>query len=198
VPSCGEVGRFVFIRRRNGWQPHDEFASLAGPLARRSHAAAVLINETMHECEADTETALSAVQRTVDLREQIEDRTEHVRGNADARVANSDHRGAVFLREAEGDISAGIGVFRGVSQEVRDDLREPGGIAVHPDGVRRVGFFEMVAGAIDERPARFHRAWRAPPPGSPAPSAAESSRMSSAKRPADRPPASPCDSTGDR
>ena len=67
-------------------QAHDELGPLAQPLAAGLDPAAVHLDQSLHQGQADAQPALRPLQRVVHLREHLEDAGQLVGGDADAGV----------------------------------------------------------------------------------------------------------------
>ena len=61
----------------------------------------------------------------IDLREEFEDSAELVRGEADARISDSDHRLVAFFLDREPNATAPVRELAGVVEQVADHLRQP-------------------------------------------------------------------------
>src|SRR5690606_392060 len=102
---------------------HDELAAVPDAVAARLGHAAMQLDDTSHEREADAEPALAAYGLGADLREQIEDRLEMVGIDAAARVADANLNVRPALPDLQRDAPAARRELRRVVQQVHDHLR---------------------------------------------------------------------------
>ena len=137
-------------------QAEDELAAPAEPLAPGLDAPPVLIHQATDERQADTQPPLGSVEGSVDLREQVEDLREHVGGDADAAVADAEDGVVAVAADGQVDPAAVAGVLGRVVQDVRQDLREPGLVGLHPERFPGALHGEDLAAGLDERPAGLH------------------------------------------
>src|SRR5690348_15072843 len=86
--------RFVgqHTRRRDHLvrQPHDELAAAAGAFAARLHRAAMQLDQSFDESEADAEPTFGTIDGGVHLREHREQPRQHFLWQADAVIADDD------------------------------------------------------------------------------------------------------------
>src|SRR3954451_679886 len=80
------------VSRRRQRQSHLQLAAVTRSVAARLHPAAVQLHQTAHQGKADTEARSRAVERLLALSEEVEDARQQIRPNADAFVADADHR----------------------------------------------------------------------------------------------------------
>ena len=73
-------------------QADGELAAAAQAVAFDRDAAAVHLDQLADDGQADAQAALRAIERLIDLREQLEDARQHLGGNADAGVLHLEHR----------------------------------------------------------------------------------------------------------
>ena len=99
------------------------------------HGAAVQFREAPHQREPDAEAAARAVDGVVRLHEQVEDLRQHVGGNADALVGDTQHGVVAFASDEHADHAFAARELERVGNEVADDLLEPHRIAAHPHGL---------------------------------------------------------------
>ena len=85
-------GRAPLVRGSQGRQADDELAALVRPFAAGLDGAAVHLDQAADQRQADAQAALRAGDRAVGLGEQVEDPRQQVRFDADAVVANAQHR----------------------------------------------------------------------------------------------------------
>src|SRR5262249_53465036 len=71
-------------------QGDDEFTPLARARAERTYGSTVHLDDGSYQRQPDPEAALSAVERAVRLREEIEDMWEDLAGDSDAVVLHAD------------------------------------------------------------------------------------------------------------
>ena len=155
--SCCRCCRCRSCRSRGqGGQRHDELAALAEN-ACRADGAAVQIDESLHQAQADAQAPLRAVERAVGLSEQIEDVGQQLGRNTDAGVAHPQHRRVALQPYAHADAAAIVGVLGSVGEQVDDHLLQAGGVCVQPDGLWRQRHGEHMPMLRDERLRRLHR-----------------------------------------
>ena len=118
------------------------------------------LDEALHQREPDAEAALGAVDRDLALREEIEDRFEHVLPDADAVVGDGDDAEAVLEACLHRDGATRGRELGGVHDEVRDRLLQPHRVHVQGDGLPRHAQRHLVARVARDRHARFHRRCR--------------------------------------
>ena len=121
------------------------------------NASTMQLHESLHEGEPDTETPLAAVDGRLDLREHLENRGQFLRGDSESCVAHRDDQVAVLLICTETDSPTGIRVFRGICQQIRDDLRDPQGIYDDRYGSFRHFDAQGMAARVNERSRGFDR-----------------------------------------
>ena len=124
---------------REDGKAHDELAPLPGPGARNRDRPAMQLDQTSHERQSDPEPAPRTIQRMVRLHEEIEDVFLHLGRDADPGVSHSQHGLVALSRQRERDLAAGLGVLRGVVQQVRDDLLQAGRVAFDRGRLGREG-----------------------------------------------------------
>ena len=134
--GAGPVGRRLDGRDR-GRQAEDELAAAARAVAPGLDAPAVHLHQAADEGQADPQPPLGAVERAVDLGEQVEDLREHLGGDADAGVADAEDGVLALAADGQVDPAAVAGVLRGVVQDVGQDLREPGPVRLDPERLAR-------------------------------------------------------------
>ena len=114
-------------------------------------------DETADDGQAQTQPALRAIQRLARLREHVEDARLHRRVDADAGVANADdHRVRVAAR-ADLNRSSGLGVFGGVGQEIRHNLRKALSVGVNRAAAPGHANVEMVLALLEQGAGGFDR-----------------------------------------
>ena len=122
-----------------GGQADGELAPLAGAFALGGDAPAVHLDELLDERQADAEPAFGAGHRPVPLGEEVEDAGQQLGRDAHARVPDLDDDVVALAPGREPDAAPGVGILRGVRQEVDEDLLEP----------QRVGLEPQAAGASE-------------------------------------------------
>ena len=113
-------------------------------------------DEPAHESQANAQSPLRAIEAPIDLREELEDVGKQFRRNANARIANLDDDAIVRDRRGERDLPAGLGILRGVVQEVRENLSEPDAIGFEHnrlgrqfDGEGQLRFLDVRAADVE-------------------------------------------------
>jgi hypothetical protein len=96
----------------------------------------VLLDEALHDGEAEAEAAARAMERDVALRERLEDGLEHLGGEANAPILHAEDRLPVLPARDHADRLPGGRVLDGVVEEVADDLLEANRITFHHEGAR--------------------------------------------------------------
>src|SRR5207237_5461811 len=86
-----------------------------------------------------------------------EDAGQHLGGDADAGVAHRDDRVAPLPLGGQPDAAAAVGVLGRVVEQVRDDLRQPGQVAVQGDRALRQRDAELEVGRLQYRAAGLDR-----------------------------------------
>ena len=142
-------------RIRVARQPHDELRSPARTVAARGDRPAVQLDEAADERESDSEPSLGAVERPLDLREEVEHPWDHLGGDPDAGVAHTNHDVASIAVRGHEDPAALPGVLRRVVQEVADDLGEASQVAEYAQRVGRDLDGQRVVPCVDQRAARL-------------------------------------------
>ena len=89
----GRVGRVAGGRAER--EADREHAAPAGSFARRLDAAAVQVDEPLHQGEADAEPRRRPVEPGLALHEQVEDPRQEIGGDAGAGVLHAEHGQAV-------------------------------------------------------------------------------------------------------
>ena len=127
------------------------------------HVAAVEHDEAPHQRQAHAQATAGAFERSVALGENLEDLRQHVRRDADARVADADaHPIRMFGNLADRlgdqpDVSRCRGELDRIVQQIHQHLGEPHRIRVHIHRFRRQRHVHRVAGLLGEGSGRFHR-----------------------------------------
>src|SRR5262245_49298428 len=124
------LGRRDHRRLHRHWKPDDELAASAVSLASRFDRTAVHLHEPPDKRQTDAETTLCVVERSIELREHVEDRIELLRRDADAVVRDGDDRLRAVANGIDPDLSAGSRVLDAVVEQIAEHLREPRRIRV--------------------------------------------------------------------
>ena len=110
----------------------------------------------MNERQADAQPAFGAVERTVELGEQVEDARQHLRGDADAGVADAEDRLVALALHRQGRSARPSGVyFAALLRRLASICASRAGSAATHSGARRQGDRQLVPPFVDQRPARF-------------------------------------------
>src|SRR5262245_33730030 len=89
---CGLVffaGAGASLLGLGGGNENHESAARIGAFARHANTALVHIHQLAHECESNTQPAMSSVETVIDLDKHVKDFVEHGGGNADARISDA-------------------------------------------------------------------------------------------------------------
>src|SRR5690349_21548097 len=100
VPASDRRGfrtrRLFLLRRRRGrrenGEPNDKLASLPESRAMRFDVPAVQLDDATREIQPESQSATTSRERILRLHERLEDASEVFARDADAVVANTDHR----------------------------------------------------------------------------------------------------------
>ena len=122
---------------RQGGQADDELAALVGAVAVRLDAAAVHLDQPAHQRQADAQPALRAVERAVDLGEQVEDARQHLGGMPMPVSRTRMTASSSSALHREGDRAAFLGVLGGVVEQVAEHLGQPHRVAVDAQRLAR-------------------------------------------------------------
>src|ERR671930_2767221 len=98
--------------------------------------AAVQLNETPHECKAETEAALRAMQVLLALNKELENTGQQLTRDAAAIVGDAKHRLRCFLSHADADRSTRGRELERVVEQIGINLLQPRAVAPDPDGSR--------------------------------------------------------------
>ena len=139
-------------------QPDDELASPSRTLAARLHRPAVELHQAANDGEADAEAALGPIRWLIALHEELEHRSKPVGANPATVVAYPDGDLVVLTPGIDLDVTARVGVFRRVLQQVGDHLRETNDIAIDVERADRHRNRDLMFPGVDERPGDFDRA----------------------------------------
>ena len=158
MDAAAAAGRRLVVGfRRHRRQGDDEFGSRARPVAACFDGAAVGFDDALDQGQADSQAAVAAVERGIDLPEHVEDLPEHVPGNAGPVVANADQRPVALAGGGEPDRPLAAGVFGGVVQQIAHDLRQAGHVPFDPQRLVGKRDGDAVVERIDERLDPFQR-----------------------------------------
>src|SRR6185295_7431054 len=120
------------------------------PLAVGLDARTVQLDEPPRDREPDAETAPGAVERPVDLHEQVPQPGQHLRGDPDPRVPDTDADLVALRLDHQVDPPASLAVLRGVRQEVHEYLLESRRIGLDADRLGSKRHAETQAPRLDE------------------------------------------------
>src|SRR5690606_9366393 len=144
-------------RRVEHRQPNDELAAAAESLAARLDRAAVDLDESLDQSEADPEPALRSLTPGSHLGKHLEDRLQLVGRDADPVVLDRDDDLLVGSLCDDLNVPAVVRVLAGVGQEVAENLHEPNRIPPNPYRLRRGRYRELLARSVRKRPRRLGR-----------------------------------------
>jgi hypothetical protein len=113
----------------------DELAPLTKTCAVCRNAAAMMFDETACHSESEPKSALAAMERSLNLSEQLENGLEHVRRQANAPILNAENGLAVLLTHKHSNRCPCRRVLDGIVQEVSDDLFQTDRIPIDDDRV---------------------------------------------------------------
>ncbi len=130
---------------------------MSEPGALRLDAAALRLDQLLHERESDSEAAADLRVRTIDLLEHLEHAFQHVCPQADAGVSHSNQREVALAFQRDADLSRAGGELGSVVQEIRDDLYNPHGICGDDEIFARQAESQLVRGQLDRRSTCLHR-----------------------------------------
>ena len=88
------------------------------------------LNQSLHERQSNAKATLGAVQRSLCLREKIENARQEVGRNSDTSIPNTQDGFVSFLLKGDPDFSSFAGVFGGVGKQVRHHLFEANWIGI--------------------------------------------------------------------
>jgi hypothetical protein len=118
----------------------------------------VQLHQRLHQHEPDADAALGAVQRRAHLREHAEQAGQMLAGDPDAVVTHRDREPVPLALRGEQDAAAGIGVLRGVGQQIADDLRQSRGVRVQPHRGLGQAHRQLVPSVVEQGARRLERA----------------------------------------
>ncbi len=153
----GSSGRSVTGPQR---QRHDELAAPVRSPASHLHAAAVHQHELLDERESQPQALVIPFHGSSAALEAFEDTVESRGLDAEPVVLHDDPHGLGFLLGLQQDVSAGGRVFRGVVQQVGEDLSQAGLVPVEQDLLVGNLHLETVTGVVDERARLVERAFQ--------------------------------------
>jgi len=82
----------------------------------------VHLHDALHQCQADAEAALRAIERARTLREELEDVWQQVRSDTHAGIADTQQNHLPLRLGFEPDVTALRGVLRRVDEQIREHL----------------------------------------------------------------------------
>jgi hypothetical protein len=151
-----EMSNLVLRLCPNQWESQRKCRSFPEPLAVRLDLATVHLGEGLGERKPDADSPGSAIERSLRLREQVEDVGQHLGSDANASVLHSHHHPALLLsRDKPNRLRIGR-EFDGVRENVRNDLSQAGGITVNYQDILGQLDFEALRFGFDGRAARFN------------------------------------------
>src|SRR6185436_4603993 len=115
-----------------GGKANAESAAAIWPVAVRLDPSAVHLYELLHDRKADAQAALTARDRALALREELKHLRDSLRRDADAIISDSDRHIGGGKARRQLDASTGGRVFRGVGEEIENDLLQPRRVGLHP------------------------------------------------------------------
>src|SRR5205807_10645680 len=115
-------------------QPEGELRATAGPVAAHADLPTVQLDESLDQCQPQSETAAAAVDPRLALRKSIEDARHEFGFHANAGVADADDCAVVAGVDADGDrdTAAASRELGGIAHQVAHDLGQPRGVARYP------------------------------------------------------------------
>src|SRR5207244_4314002 len=96
-----------------------------------------------------------AVERAIDLGKQLEDARQRFPRDSHAGVTHAEHDFAPVLRHGQRNLPPWVGVFRGIVDEVGQNLREAREVRLHMQRLAWKQQRERVLICIDKWPARL-------------------------------------------
>lgn len=113
------------------------------------------LGEPAGQGQPQAHAALAAVEAAVRAAERLAHPRQHVRGDADTRVPDNEHRAIALAvdRHLEVDRAAAAGVLQGVAHEHVHDAPQPFDVGAHADPRGRQGGVEGQARPVRLRPA---------------------------------------------
>jgi hypothetical protein len=99
--------------------------------------AAVHFDQSTHQIQPDSQSALRPIQRAINLRELIENLGEHFRGNADTIIPDLHDHIAAFLFDGRPDVPTLRCELGTVVNKVGEYLSQPSPIGIYIDRLGR-------------------------------------------------------------
>ena len=130
---------------------------MAGPVALRLDPASMLLDETPHERQAESQPSLASIQRAWPLDEGLEEPGNELLSQTLAIILDHEPDAAIVFSGLEPEVSARRRVLRRIREQVGDHLRQPIGIPQHRKAGSGHVRFEHVPPPLDERGRRLHR-----------------------------------------
>jgi hypothetical protein len=112
-------------------QDHGKLAALARTVTARTDASSVQVDQAANDGKPDAEAACRTIETPCALHEGLEQPINELPSHADAVITDIQGDGPTIRLSRHLDVAPGIGVLGGVGEQVRDDLCEPGVVAVH-------------------------------------------------------------------
>ena len=117
---------------------------------------AVQLGQPLHQREANTKAAIGPPRHALDLRKNLEDPDQAIGSDADPVVLDRQRQRVAVDDTRQVDLTAGVAIFRGVRQQVREDLRQPQMIRVEQDRFGRQMQRQVLVLGLQRRTGRFH------------------------------------------
>src|SRR5204862_6815353 len=155
--------RLRLLRFRHGavvyGKAYDELAPRAAAFTLRLDRAAVQLDQSAHEREADSQATLGAVERRAALHEQVEHEGQDVAGDPFAVVADADLHLLAAVRQdgTHPDVSGMRRELEGIVDEIADHLLQPHRVGEPHHGRRGQLDGDLFLRRVDGRPQRIHR-----------------------------------------
>ena len=115
------------------------------------------LHQPFDERQADPQSSAVALERGLQLAEEVENLRQRRRGDADPVVANTYEHVAILALDGHLDAAARLGELRGVVEEIPEDLSQPCGIGIDDHRLGQMRHRELVAAFHDAGPARLDR-----------------------------------------
>ena len=150
--GVSSVGSRQRLRRVDQHRQADgELAARPEPVALGLDRAAVQLDQRLRQREADAEAVARAFERSVRLREHLEQARKLIGDDPDSVVAHADHGLIAVTIDRELDVSALVGELARVVEQVAHHLSQPRRVGVEMDRLRRQRDGELVIHAAIER-----------------------------------------------
>src|SRR5262245_18984498 len=122
----------------------------------RVYGAAVHFHQAPHQRQSNAQSVLGGVRAAPPLVEHVKDEGQHVRRDSSAVVL---HGNRCLIPAPFGDQAnepTSLGILGGVVQQVGDDLREAGEVAIEEQRLWWLGNDELVPESVDQGTARLY------------------------------------------